>query len=45
MINEFIDSLKLNNSKIIREFVDKKNIFINVHFIQKKVDFLYEDLR
>jgi superfamily II DNA helicase RecQ len=33
MINELIDSLKLNNSKLIREFVDKKNIFINVHFI------------
>jgi hypothetical protein len=33
MINELINLLKLNNSKIIREFVDKENIFINVHFI------------
>jgi superfamily II DNA helicase RecQ len=36
MSNELIDSLKLNNSKIIREFVNKENIFINVHFRQKK---------
>ncbi len=33
MINELIDSLRLNNSKIIREFIDKENIFINVYFI------------
>jgi hypothetical protein len=45
MINKLINSLKLNNSKIIREFVDKKNIFINVHFIQKEIDFSNENLR
>ncbi len=36
MINKLINSLKLNNLKIIREFINKKNIFINFISYKKK---------